>query len=157
MKDIVKYSDYLESPQWSMRRQIHLDQAANRCQLCNQNGNTLDVHHKTYERVGRERFDDLIVLCRSCHNRVHAIIEDRQKESQVGQIPSRRRPPSTSKLTPPEIGLITPKNLRLRLLQRKLACAMTDYLETSRKDAAEEIAYLRNKLSELMTSNTRDQ
>lgn len=28
-----------------------------------------ELHHKTYERLGRERDDDLEVLCKPCHER----------------------------------------------------------------------------------------
>lgn len=31
----------------------------------------LNVHHRTYERLGREEFSDVIVLCKSCHSREH--------------------------------------------------------------------------------------
>jgi 5-methylcytosine-specific restriction endonuclease McrA len=29
------------------------------------------VHHKTYERLGEEHWDDLVLLCSPCHNVVH--------------------------------------------------------------------------------------
>jgi hypothetical protein len=35
------------------------------------NPDRLDVHHRTYERVGQEQLRDLIVLCRTCHSRYH--------------------------------------------------------------------------------------
>ena len=31
----------------------------------------LDVHHLTYERLGREKDEDLRVLCRACHGDEH--------------------------------------------------------------------------------------
>jgi 5-methylcytosine-specific restriction endonuclease McrA len=34
-----------------------------------------DLHHRNYDRLGHERFDDLIPLCRECHARVHRILE----------------------------------------------------------------------------------
>ena len=43
-----------------------------RCQLCN-TGGSLQVHHRTYQRRGYERLDDLTVLCRKCHERQHGI------------------------------------------------------------------------------------
>ena len=30
------------------------------------------ANHRTYERKGRERLSDLILLCRKCHGRFHA-------------------------------------------------------------------------------------
>lgn len=64
------YRAYLLTDEWKRRRAIKLRQAGHRCQLCNGTGG-LDVHHRTYERAGNERIDDLIVLCRSCHDVFH--------------------------------------------------------------------------------------
>ena len=30
-----------------------------------------DVHHRTYERIGKERLDDLQALCGKCHKQQH--------------------------------------------------------------------------------------
>jgi 5-methylcytosine-specific restriction endonuclease McrA len=37
-----------------------------------QNG---DLHHRHYDRLGHEHFKDLVPLCRTCHDRVHRILE----------------------------------------------------------------------------------
>jgi 5-methylcytosine-specific restriction endonuclease McrA len=34
-----------------------------------------DLHHRKYDQLGRERLDDLIPLCRACHERVPRILE----------------------------------------------------------------------------------
>jgi hypothetical protein len=34
-----------------------------------------DLHHRCYERLGHERFDDLVALCRGCHESLHLILE----------------------------------------------------------------------------------
>ncbi len=48
------------------------------CQKC-EFPHELNVHHRTYERLGQEKIpDDLIVLCRSCHSREHWL-EDIEK------------------------------------------------------------------------------
>jgi hypothetical protein len=39
---------------------------ANRCALCNGAGR-LTVHHRTWERWGREEPTDVLPLCRECH------------------------------------------------------------------------------------------
>lgn len=64
------YKQYLTSNEWKQRRAIHLKQSEYRCQLCN-SPKSLQVHHRTYERLGCERFTDLIVLCDSCHSKHH--------------------------------------------------------------------------------------
>jgi hypothetical protein len=53
-----------------------------RCQRC-QARQDLQVHHKTYERLGRERDDDLEVLCDSCHHG-HHVEEKSQQATQYG-------------------------------------------------------------------------
>lgn len=47
-----------------------LRRADYKCQLCNREG-TMNVHHKTYERLGEEQLNDLIVLCQDCHAKFH--------------------------------------------------------------------------------------
>lgn len=35
-----------------------------------------DLHHRTYARLGHERFTDLVPLCRQpCHEQVHAVLD----------------------------------------------------------------------------------
>lgn len=67
----MPYREYLQSEWWSFIRSRRLRQAGFRCQICNEGGCVLDVHHRTYERVGAERLSDLTVLCRECHTLFH--------------------------------------------------------------------------------------
>lgn len=67
----MPYPEYLQSPEWQERRQLHLNAAGNRCQLCNSPEQPLHVHHRTYANRARERFYDLVVLCASCHETFH--------------------------------------------------------------------------------------
>lgn len=62
---------YLRSEHWQRKRAAALEAAGYRCQVCNEN-QRLDVHHRTYERLGREAPGDLTVLCRRCHELFHA-------------------------------------------------------------------------------------
>jgi len=67
----MPYEEYLQTPHWKRRREDRLRAAGRRCQLCNRGSGTLNVHHRTYERLGEELDGDLIVLCRSCHSTFH--------------------------------------------------------------------------------------
>ena len=67
----VDYNAYLKSKDWQRQRQAALSRAGRRCQVCNDYG-LLDVHHRTYARLGCELAADLIVLCRSCHDLFHS-------------------------------------------------------------------------------------
>jgi hypothetical protein len=62
----MPYADYLQTPEWQAKRERARDRAGGRCQVCDSEG-PLDVHHRTYERRGNERDEDLTVLCRGCH------------------------------------------------------------------------------------------
>lgn len=64
------YADYRASPWWARVREDALHRAHNRCQLC-ATQTRLEVHHNTYERLGKEWPSDVIVLCRSCHAKHH--------------------------------------------------------------------------------------
>lgn len=66
----LPYADYLCTPEWRETRARAIAAARNRCRVCNAPG-MLDVHHRTYERLGCELADDLLVLCRECHGLFH--------------------------------------------------------------------------------------
>jgi 5-methylcytosine-specific restriction endonuclease McrA len=67
---------YREEPEWQVRRVQALTRAGYKCQTCSISDTTLDVHHNSYENYGDERPQDLVVLCRSCHQKVHYPVED---------------------------------------------------------------------------------
>jgi hypothetical protein len=64
------YTAYLASPEWQARAVAAKVRAGGRCMLCNSTG-PLDTHHRTYERVGDELPEDLVALCRDCHDGYH--------------------------------------------------------------------------------------
>ena len=60
---------YLKTSHWQTMRRLALEHYGSTCVLCNQT--PVQVHHRTYDRRGRERLDDLIVLCDKCHREHH--------------------------------------------------------------------------------------
>lgn len=70
----LPYHDFLQSYYWDTIRRYKMYRAGYKCELCHAGG-TLAVHHKTYEHRGQEflYLDDLIVLCKNCHERHHNI------------------------------------------------------------------------------------
>ena len=62
-----EYLEYLKSLHWQKERRSALKRAEYRCQVCNTDDVQLEVHHRTYERLGCERPSDLFVLCENCH------------------------------------------------------------------------------------------
>lgn len=68
----LPYAVYLRTPHWLRTRGEALERAGRRCDNCGGN-DSLEVHHLTYKRVGRERWADLRVLCHDCHRATHGI------------------------------------------------------------------------------------
>ena len=73
-----KYEGYMQSKKWAIKRRLKLLSTNYTCEICGYSGfdeklvdKTLDVHHITYERLGDENMDDLKVLCRNCHEKLH--------------------------------------------------------------------------------------
>ena len=89
----TSYEAYLRSPTWSAKRLERLNIDNHQCQTCGATEN-LEIHHKTYARLGHERMSDLITLCQSCHHAITASIRERRFARQ--QIP----PPQGSDSAP---------------------------------------------------------
>lgn len=62
------YRQYLNSEQWRVRRARALHLAGSTCADCDRSSD-LTVHHLTYDRLGSELDEDLVVLCPPCHER----------------------------------------------------------------------------------------
>jgi len=71
------YQDYLtRSPHWHMLKRQH-DRIP--CYSCGDwKAFNLDLHHKTYERLGQEVPSDLVRMCKFCHKLGHDLIEKKQ-------------------------------------------------------------------------------
>lgn len=67
-----QYTAYLTSERWQITKDKALKRAGNRCSVC-ASTKDLNVHHNTYDRLGRESNADLIVLCRQCHALFHNV------------------------------------------------------------------------------------
>lgn len=72
-----QYRGYLKSKVWRSKRAQVVFRDGGQCQAL-RNGQRcgsryrLEVHHKTYERFGREWLSDLVCLCEDCHKAIHA-------------------------------------------------------------------------------------
>ena len=81
----MAYQAYINSNRWrnNLARIAELNAAGFRCRLCNGLGNEsrLEVHHRTYERLGCERPADLTTLCQPCHHGVTDMLRRRRYAS----------------------------------------------------------------------------
>lgn len=64
------YQAYLNSPTWRLRRNRALKLAGWHCSRC-ESRRGLEVHHRSYDRLGAELDADLEVLCADCHEGHH--------------------------------------------------------------------------------------
>lgn len=65
-----EYEEYIVSLKWLRKREEILKRDGNLCQRCKAYPAT-DVHHLTYANLGNEPPEDLISVCRGCHEEIH--------------------------------------------------------------------------------------
>jgi 5-methylcytosine-specific restriction endonuclease McrA len=88
------YARYLRSAQWAYLRRYKLYSAGWRCESCGRR-TRLEVHHRTYQRLGAERLEDLQVLCERCHSAKHPDNRERKERLLGGKddyVPGKSRP-----------------------------------------------------------------
>jgi 5-methylcytosine-specific restriction endonuclease McrA len=66
----MEYRDYLQTEHWLNVRERVNEFWGRRCAVCNSPDN-VQVHHRTYDHLGQERIQDVILLCDSCHTKFH--------------------------------------------------------------------------------------
>ena len=66
------YSAYLDSAAWKKTRRLALERDNYTC-VCG--SPATQVHHRTYDRVGYEKLEDLISVCVPCHAKHHGCEE----------------------------------------------------------------------------------
>lgn len=71
-KNWIRYDLYMLSDKWEKKRQMAISKQK-KCYCCDTK-KSLTVHHRSYHNLGRERMDELVVLCWRCHKKVHKII-----------------------------------------------------------------------------------
>lgn len=64
------YAEYLASEHWSdFRKRYKVAGRRMTCLVCG--AKPIQLHHRTYARLGRERFEDVIPVCRPHHEAIH--------------------------------------------------------------------------------------
>lgn len=89
----MDYAEYLRSPEWRAKADAVMERDHGRCQRCGDP--SVDVHHKTYDRIFCEWLGDLEALCSRCHRLVHGHLSfdeaRRQERKQRGHADRRLR------------------------------------------------------------------
>lgn len=109
-----EYHSYLKSSWWIARKAAIIRYRGAWCERC---GSTdrLELHHRTYERLGYELPEDVELLCWNCHRREHQLpLIPASRPSYFDQLPIREvlvalvkryefaRHPTQTRCTPPE-------------------------------------------------------
>lgn len=68
-----EYDRYIHSSAWRMKADARLELDGHVCQVCG--ARATDVHHKTYDRFRDEDMDDLVSLCRKCHQEAEKVYD----------------------------------------------------------------------------------
>lgn len=66
----LRYLDYLQSNKWNLKRNEILKRDNYKCKKCMTNIN-LQIHHLNYNNLYNESNDELITLCKNCHENEH--------------------------------------------------------------------------------------
>ena len=64
------YKEYLDSYTWKAVKKVKLEENPE-CEVCWDDATT--VHHLSYERLWREKENDIVSICESCHHECHFI------------------------------------------------------------------------------------
>jgi 5-methylcytosine-specific restriction endonuclease McrA len=67
---MVVYKQYLRSPEWQKKRVAVIHRAKGICERCGK-WPIVNIHHKTYDRLGHELLEDLEGVCLKCHEELH--------------------------------------------------------------------------------------
>ena len=66
--DSGTYDEYKSSPAWQRKRNAVIQRDGGQC-VCG--APATEMHHKTYNNLGKEPLSELVMLCNACHNRLH--------------------------------------------------------------------------------------
>lgn len=70
----TKYEQHIRSARWKNMKRDFRKLRGDKCERCG-SGHQLELHHRTYERLGLELIKDLELLCSGCHS-----VADQERE-----------------------------------------------------------------------------
>lgn len=78
---LKKLADYYKTEHWATVKRLRRTCGIECCYVCDTPedaiGESHDLHHRTYENIGKERGQDLVWLCRVCHSEYHHMLTSR--------------------------------------------------------------------------------
>ncbi len=72
------YEEYLSSEHWiAFKKRVYAWAyklyGKPLCEICKRNNCVLNIHHRSYKRLGKERIGDIILICEDCHLKIHKL------------------------------------------------------------------------------------
>lgn len=80
---------YLKSEHWQNLRIAKLASVDARCAICALRELSNDVHHVIYRKLFDVVLEDLVVLCRACHKKVHIALDEFQFIKKIKDVKAR--------------------------------------------------------------------
>ena len=77
-KWFADYSQYLQSPEWKLKRDAVFRRDGYMCQAC-LSAPAQQAHHLTYDHYGDEPLFDLVAVCIPCHEKITKMDRERRK------------------------------------------------------------------------------
>lgn len=66
---LAEMNSYYNTKGWYNKRMLIIERENGKCEDCGKDGNV--IHHKTYDNFKNEKLEDLMCLCRYCHDKIH--------------------------------------------------------------------------------------
>jgi hypothetical protein len=89
---VVNYRKYINSRRWKKRRLRYYRKFGKACAACRTADAPITLHHMSYDRLGAELDDDLLALCRPCHDRLHRLYPQTCRETTLLYLADYQRP-----------------------------------------------------------------
>lgn len=75
----ARYDAYMKSEEWERFKDRWRNSPFCKGHVCHAMGcksiHKLQFHHRTYQNFGKENFQDVVLICRECHKRIHKLNE----------------------------------------------------------------------------------
>lgn len=72
------YQEYLHTKYWKNFKYNYKQTHKNECIFCLRKTDKLDVHHLSYENLGKEKEEDVCLLCYHCHRVLHKELDNKE-------------------------------------------------------------------------------
>ena len=79
-----EYKEYLKSDKWKAKRESLFLHRGKRCERCGSVEN-IQVHHIHYRNIFVEELEDLMVVCKACHRKIHGFDKPKVNTNKKGK------------------------------------------------------------------------